>query len=253
MKCFICLFGDEVRLYYFIVLHPACSASRCWHVMTVLAKQRSPLALCCLRSRLPSPPSGLLRGRKPGWSQIIIQYSRNNSMIFPIPGGKKIGSHYLPRYTRYRVIAGRVIKGGHCTVSSFPTTLAHQFMRVEREGDWILQQHMYRENAAIFLCSWPSPLCSLHQLASTRYAAHSTLCQAGSPQWSTRLPSHRRSWCGVRGPIRRADVYQTGENKPRDWRAYRPTLNELPSGTSRSVFVLTLQWQWTKKAAKEGN
>ena len=114
MKCFICLFGDEVRLYYFIVLHPACSASRCWHVMTVLAKQRSPLALCCLRSRLPSPPSGLLRGRKPGWSQIIIQYSRNNSMIFPIPGGKKIGSHYLPRYTRYRVIAGRVIKGGHC-------------------------------------------------------------------------------------------------------------------------------------------
>ena len=33
-------------------------------------------------------------------------------MIFPIPGGKKIGSHYLPRYTRYRVIAGRVIKGG---------------------------------------------------------------------------------------------------------------------------------------------
>ena len=36
-------------------------------------------------------------------------------MIFPIPGGKKIGSHYLPRYTRYRVIAGRVIKGGHCS------------------------------------------------------------------------------------------------------------------------------------------
>ena len=107
------MFGEEVRLY-FIVLHPACSASRCWHLMTVLAKQRSPLALCCLRSRLPSPPSGLLRGRKPGWSQIIIQYSRNNSMIFPIPGGKKIGSHYLPRYTRYRVIAGRVIKGGHC-------------------------------------------------------------------------------------------------------------------------------------------
>ena len=35
-------------------------------------------------------------------------------MIFPIPGGKKIGSHYLPRYTRYRVIAGCVIKGGHC-------------------------------------------------------------------------------------------------------------------------------------------
>ena len=40
-------------------------------------------------------------------------------MIFPIPGGKKIGSHYLPRYTRYRVIAGRVIKG--VTVLGLPT------------------------------------------------------------------------------------------------------------------------------------
>ena len=39
-------------------------------------------------------------------------------MIFPIPGGKKSGSHYLPRYTRYRVIAGRVIKGGHCICKS---------------------------------------------------------------------------------------------------------------------------------------
>ena len=28
MKCLICLFGDEVRLY-FIVFRPACSASRC--------------------------------------------------------------------------------------------------------------------------------------------------------------------------------------------------------------------------------
>ena len=31
-----------------------------------------------------------------------------------------------------------------------------------------------REDAAIFLCSWPSPLCALHQLASTSYAAHPT-------------------------------------------------------------------------------
>ena len=28
MKCLICLFGDEVRLY-FIVFRPACSVSRC--------------------------------------------------------------------------------------------------------------------------------------------------------------------------------------------------------------------------------
>ena len=113
----------------------------------------------------------------------------------------------------------------------------------------ILSNH----DAAIFMCSWPSPLFSLHQLASTRYAAHSTWCHAGSPQWFTRLPSHRRSCCGVRGPIRRADVYQTGGNKPRDWRAYRPTLDKSSSGSSRSVFVLTLQGQWTNKAATCGN
>ena len=42
-------------------------------------------------------------------------------MIFPIPGGKNIGSHHLPRYNRYRVIAGRVIRGGggHCTWQEF--------------------------------------------------------------------------------------------------------------------------------------
>ena len=49
-------------------------------------------------------------------------------MIFPIPGGKKIGSHYLPRYTRYRVIAGRVIKGGHCISNGRP----YLFFSVER-------------------------------------------------------------------------------------------------------------------------
>ena len=31
------------------------------------------------------------------------------------PWRQNIGSHHLPRYTRYRVIAGRVIKGGDCT------------------------------------------------------------------------------------------------------------------------------------------
>ena len=30
------------------------------------------------------------------------------------PWRQNIGSHHLPRYTRYRVIAGRVIKGGDC-------------------------------------------------------------------------------------------------------------------------------------------
>ena len=29
---------------------------------------------------------------------------------------KNIGSHHLPRYTRYRIIAGPVIRGGDCTI-----------------------------------------------------------------------------------------------------------------------------------------
>ena len=48
MKCLICLFGDEVRLY-FIVFRPACSASRCdrasfhdlkkaWHQLDMTCK-----------------------------------------------------------------------------------------------------------------------------------------------------------------------------------------------------------------------
>ena len=32
------------------------------------------------------------------------------------PWWQNIGSHHLPRYTRYRVIAGRVIKGGDCNI-----------------------------------------------------------------------------------------------------------------------------------------
>ena len=52
---------------------------------------------------------------------------------------------------------------------------------------------MYRDNSAISRCSCPSLLFSLHQQASMIHAAHSTWCQAGSHQWSTRLPSHRRS------------------------------------------------------------
>ena len=35
------------------------------------------------------------------------------------PWRQNIGSHHLPRYTRYRVIAGRVIKGGDCTMIVF--------------------------------------------------------------------------------------------------------------------------------------
>ena len=45
----ICLFGDEVR-FYFIVLRPACSASRCRRLMTVPAKQTTPSAPCRLRT-----------------------------------------------------------------------------------------------------------------------------------------------------------------------------------------------------------
>ena len=33
------------------------------------------------------------------------------------PWRQNIGSHHLPRYTRYRVIAGRVIKGGDCMLN----------------------------------------------------------------------------------------------------------------------------------------
>ena len=35
------------------------------------------------------------------------------------PWRQNIGSHHLPRYTRYRVIAGRVIKGGDCNMYKF--------------------------------------------------------------------------------------------------------------------------------------
>ena len=37
---------------------------------------------------------------------------------------QNIGSHHLPRYTRYRVIAGRVIKGGDCTWNADSRSLA---------------------------------------------------------------------------------------------------------------------------------
>ena len=43
------LFGDEVR-FYFIVLRPVCSASRCRRSMTVLTKQTTPSAPCRLRT-----------------------------------------------------------------------------------------------------------------------------------------------------------------------------------------------------------
>ena len=59
-------------------------------------------------------------------------------MIFPIPGGKKIGSHYLPRYTRYRVIAGRVIKGGHCTNTHDTNTVSVSVtVAVSADVSWI--------------------------------------------------------------------------------------------------------------------
>ncbi len=145
-----------------------------------------------------------------------------------------------------------------CEQATFYLTkiLFHHSNHEGRTSRWLdSTAKLFRENAAIFLCSWSSPLCSLPQLESTRYAAHSTWCQAGSPQWFTRLPSHRQSCCVVRGSVRRADVglYHTGGNMPGDWRAYRPTMNKSPSGTSRSVFVLTLQWQSTKNAPQDGN
>ena len=65
-------------------------------------------------------------------------------MIFPIPGGNKIGSHYLPRYTRYRVIAGRVIKGGHCTHTSPGNVVMMQLMSC-------LDEHLPRNGAIFFV------------------------------------------------------------------------------------------------------
>ena len=101
-----------------------------------------------------------------------------------------------------------------------------------------------REDSVIFLCSLPSTSCSLHQLTSTRYAAHSTWCQAGSPRWFTRLLSHTHT----------EQTYISNRGKQAgDWRAHRPILNKTPSLYSRSVFVLTWQWQCTKKAAKDWN
>ena len=108
-----------------------------------------------------------------------------------------------------------------------------------------------RENAAIFLCSWATPLCSLHQLASTRYAAHPTWCQAGSPQWFTRLPSHRLLQCpGISTESRRISHRgkQAGELN-----GISTNHEQVAVWTSRSVFVLTLQCQWTKKAVKDRN
>ena len=94
--------------------------------------------------------------------------------------------------------------------------LAHQFMRVERENDWILKQHcLVRMLPYLFVAGHHH--CARYISWHVRDMQHIPLgAKAGSPQWFTRLPSPRRSCCGVRGPIWRADVYQTGENKRGD-------------------------------------
>ena len=51
------------------------------------------------------------------------------------PWQQNIGSHHLPRYTRYRDIAGRVIRGGDCSrtfiVRSKQAALTHNISRKE--------------------------------------------------------------------------------------------------------------------------
>ena len=97
-----------------------------------------------------------------------------------------------------------------------------------RTRRWLYSTATLREWALPYLFVAGHHHYMIYQLAFTRYSAHSTWCQAGSPQRFTCLPSHRRS--------RRIS---NRRNKPGDWRTYRLTLNKSPSGTSRSVFVLT--------------
>ena len=136
-----------------------------------------------------------------------------------------------------------------CEQATFYLTkiLFHHSNHEGRTRRWLdSTAKLFRENAAIFLCSWSSLLCSLHQLASTRYAAHSYWCQAGSPQWFTRLPSHRQSCCGGRGSVRRAAVYHTGVNKP-------GTEGHIDQPWTSRRLELVDRCQWTKKTVKDRN
>ena len=66
------------------------------------------------------------------------------------PWRQNIGSHHLPRYTRYRVIAGRVIKGGDCTLEEIRKkkvggverrcvqSIAVKWSEDEADGQWWL-------------------------------------------------------------------------------------------------------------------
>ena len=115
MKCFIYLFGNEVRLLFYcasasVFSHPTPTVDD----STVYTNNT--LALCCLMSviKVDVPnkwASARYEARIKANNYTIISQQFND---ISHPWRQNIGSHHLPRYTRYRVIAGRVIKGGDC-------------------------------------------------------------------------------------------------------------------------------------------
>ena len=118
--------------------------------------------------------------------------------------------------------------------------LAHQVMRVQREGDWILPQHCLEWMLPYFFID------GHHHYA--RYIS-----------WHLRDMQHipldaKQDLLGgshVCCHTDEADVYQT------DVYIKQGETSRGLEGTSTNpeqvaVFVLTLQFQWTKKAAKDG-
>ena len=109
----------------------------------------------------------------------------------------------------------RFIKLRYCFI--IPTMLAHHFTRVEQEGDWILQQHCL-ERMLPYLCSWPSPLCSLHQLASIRDMQHIPPDAKQDLLNGSHICRHIDRAAAVSGDQygEQTGLYHTGGNKPRD-------------------------------------
>ena len=65
-----------------------------------------------------------------------------------------------------------------------PTLLAMNFLRAERNGDFLLIPSptvLPGDHVAIFLLGWPSQLFPLHQLVCAPNAPHSSVGKAGSP------------------------------------------------------------------------
>ena len=112
--------------------------------------------------------------------------------------------------------------------------LAHQFMRTEREDDWILQRHCIERMMSYFFVA------GLHHFA--RYISwHLRDVQQIQHDVKEDLLNGSHVCRHTEGAA--AHVYQTGKISGGLYRAYRPTLNKSPFGSSRSVFVLILHLQ----------